>query len=510
MAGPFRHTVRPAPFTLSGWTAFLVASLPLAAAGQVRPDSLSGADHVALGVYGETAYWLEGASLVGLDLRSGEARSRDLSGAFRVFEPWKANVGVEPNPPAWYSSAIDTRRGVLWLWDRSVGATVRVGLAGSDTMAVATPRRSSLTQFDHAGGLHPMTGLPLAYGGFGYHRSVEFAVTYDDLAPTWVEIAYRGPARPVARLKATMVDGWHPTRVAIVGGIAASGDTTPIAFDRALSDAWTYDFADSTWTEIDLPPAVRCALGSSAPDLGDVAADPGTHGVLLYRPPSCSDHGAGAIIRWFPERGDVQHVGDLPGTAPDAAPLALYYPPDSASARMVFWTPEPGRPRSEWRRMGIDMPLQSPPAPSSGWPLAAAPVALGVLLLGAWGWVRRRRRHGDSDILVTLDGVDRITLRQNGDARDRGMSDNARHVIESLADAGVRAGDTVSADQVTRVLDPLYTDPDSLRVARNRAVDEINALFLELFGAELLERVRRSDDARRFDWRVRWTVRMER
>jgi hypothetical protein len=509
MAGPTRHTVRTARFTLSGWIALLVASLPLAAAGQVPPDSLNGADHVALGVYGETAYWLEGASLVGLDLRSGEARSRDLSDAFRVFEPWKASLGLDPNPPTWYSSAIDTRRGVLWLWDRSVGATVLVGLTGSDTLVVATPRRSSLTQFDHAGGLHPMTGRPLAYGGFGYHRSVEFAVTYDDLAPTWVEIAYRGPDRPVARLGATMVDGWHPTRVAIVGGIAASDDTPPITYDRALSDAWTYDFADSTWSEIDLPPAVRCALGSSASLLGDVAADPGTHGVLLYRPPSCSDNGAGAILRWIPDLGDVQHVGDLPRTAPDAAPLALYYPPDSASARMVLWTPEPGRPRSERRLLSVDMPLPPPPAPGSGWPVAAAPVAVGILLLGTWGWVRRRRRNGDGEILVTLDGVDRITLRRNGDARERGMSENARHVLQSLADAGVRAGDTVSADQVTQILDPLYTDPDSLRVARNRAVDEINALFREEFGVVLLERVRRSDDARRFDWRVRWTVRLD-
>jgi hypothetical protein len=46
-------------------------------------------------------------------------------------------------------------------------------------------------------------------------------------------------------------------------------------------------------------------------------------------------------------------------------------------------------------------------------------------------------------------------------------------------------------------------------VARNRAVDEINALFREEFGVVLLERVRRSDDARRFDWRVRWTVRLD-
>jgi hypothetical protein len=128
-------------------------------------------------------------------------------------------------------------------------------------------------------------------------------------------------------------------------------------------------------------------------------------------------------------------------------------------------------------------------------------LVLAVAVLVLWLLLRRRRVSGQTEVRMGAEAAP-VFVRCGHRARSRPLSPNAHRLLAALLHRRISPGDILPAERLGELFDDLYADPDSARVAKNRAVDELNQLFAQVCGRPVLERVRRTDDARRFDWKV--------
>jgi hypothetical protein len=499
---------------IAGWLLAAVAAFgacrPGAPAGQDPPAytphlSIAALDFVTLGGYDSALWFVHGDTLFAIEL-PGDSVSirRPVGDVLEVFE--------EPYGPRWSSSSIDGATGEVWMWDGTVGPVARFGLR-SDTVQRSFDVYLSRIQGGHGGGLHPRTGRPVAFGGYGYYRVHDLLVTFDDRARTWVEMATRGTDRPEARMAAVMVTGWHPTKLALVGGMGQASRDTPSRFDRVMADAWTFDVADSAWARIRIAEPVRCAL-ASGPQVGDYIVEPASRSVLLFSAYGCPpdpSHNSGEILRWYPESGGFETVARLGQALPVGFALSgMVLSRDSSRIHVLLSRLVEGDhlARADRRVLSFERTAASlaPPAtdkPPVG-PWTVIPIGLLVLAVAAlvlWLLLRRRGVHGLAEVRMGAEGAP-VLVRCGRRARSRPLSPNAHRLLAALLLLHVAPGDILPAERLGELFDELYADPDSARVAKNRAVDELNQLFAQVCGRPLLERVRRTDDARRFDWKV--------
>jgi hypothetical protein len=467
--------------------------------------SIAALDFVALGGYDGAFWFAHGDTLFAIEL-PGDSVSirRPIGDVLEVFE--------EPYGPRWFSSSIDRATGEVWMWDGTVGPVTRFGLR-ADTTWRSFDVNLSRIQGGHGGALHPRTGRPVAFGGYGYYRVNDLLVTFDDRARTWVEMATGGTDRPEARMAAVMVTGWHPTKLALVGGTGRASRDTPSRFDRVMADAWTFDVADSAWARVRIAEPVRCALASGA-QVGDYIVEPASRSVLLFSTYGCPpdpSHNSGEILRWYPESGGFETVARLGQALPVGFALSgMVLSRDSSRIHVVFSRLVEGDhlARADRQVLSFERTAAVLAPPSTGRPPVGpwTMVSIGLLVLAVavlvlWLLLRRRRVSGQTEVRMGAEAAP-VFVRCGHRARSRPLSPNAHRLLAALLHRRISPGDILPAERLGELFDDLYADPDSARVAKNRAVDELNQLFAQVCGRPVLERVRRTDDARRFDWKV--------
>lgn len=307
-----------------------------------------------------------------------------------------------------------------------------------------------------------------------------------------------------------LVTGWHPTKVVLVGGTGPESDELPARFNRPIDDAWIFDFADSTWAPVDLPEPVRCAVQGTRITT-DPIVEPESHSVIVYASFGCPpdpSHDTGLVLRWFPESGHFDTAAALGQAIPvGLAFIGLVRDRDRGRFHLLFADPRSDDALVRMARQvitvenmtGAATAVEQTSIPAGTWALLLAlAVPLAVLL-----WLVARRRNGNGAVSVEIaDEGAPITLRCGRRARSQPLSPNSHRLLAALLEMRPSRGNVISSDELFALFDDLYGDPDSSRVAKNRAVDEVNALFKTVCRRPLLIRVRRKDDARRFDWEV--------
>lgn len=452
---------------------------------------------LSLGASGSATWYLRPDSVVGFDFATGRRWGRSVPNILSLFatdaRPSSNSVAVEPGGN-W-----------AWIWDGSVGSVYRLSL--QDSVLLDYSRLSSRTQFKHAGGLHPQTHRPLAFSGYGYYRAKEFLLTFDDSLDTWRELPLLPGRAPLPRMGGVMVSGWDSAHVAVVGGTVARPGVHPPEYTLDVDDVWILNLYSGRWKEVNSPGGLACVVRGTEHKLGHVPVDP-TRGVaLLYARTGCRQEElpAQAVLEWNPATGEVKGLGSIPLTLPVGAFLAAMYP-SSDSVSTVFWEPRDDTDLGSWRQWRFSAAYGGPNA-VAGWnpwawlgPLMVVATALGI------GLFRRRRSPAPAEAGEPLV---RIECRQGGSIAVGpvgelrvDLSTSASILCRFLSESDDGPGSLLDSDKLEDHFLEHYPDPDSSRVVRNRAIDELNKIAREVLGNDLIVRKRKFDDARRYDYRL--------
>lgn len=409
-----------------------------------------------------------------------------------------------------------------WIWDASGGTPMRLPLREGER-AYAYPRRSWYALFGHAPGIRPETGNPVLYGGYGYYRAQDFLLEFDPEADTWRELPARfGSPTPGPRNAAWMLTGWDARRILLLGGSVAQSGQSPPVYSDELRDAWVYDPADSTWSEVDVDPGLVCSLKQWIYTKVSVATHPSTGSVAF--PVTCPTAAFPdrTMVQWRPLAGTVDVLGVLPrDLALQQVPLGTYIVPGSDSVTAMFWQVRRGRPPVEWTVHRFRFPLRTGYGPAGAGdgtrPGAWLPWLAGLLLAataGAIALARRRQRVPEGTVphrrvirVEATAGHGAIRLADGVDEHRPELSIHAAELLTFVARRQADAGQVLDAEEVNDLFLSRYRDPDTARVTKNRALDQLNEAFVRLYGMPLLERRRSPVDRRRVEYVIGFALR---
>ena len=212
------------------------------------------------------------------------------------------------------SGAWDAENRVFWLWDFSVGSTIKLSEAGE--VLAFSPRRSSHVQYQHAGGLHPLEREPIAYGGYGYYRAKDYLLHYSERSDNWEEVPFAGES-PRERTGALMISGIDTSKVVVAGGYISEEQSHPPAYNVKALEAWSFDFTSGSWAQLPYDSWLTCPLETTQMQMGDVPVHDGW--ALLFWPEDCAlpfevEYSVrNAVAMWNPLSGEVRLVGAIEG-----------------------------------------------------------------------------------------------------------------------------------------------------------------------------------------------------
>ena len=135
-------------------------------------------------------------SIYRLDLRSGELNRH---------APFPDRSLFAPNTLPQHNSSVASGN-ELWLWDSSIGSVVHIDSLGQSTVF---PREAGPTysRFNHISTLHPISRLPLVFGGYGFYRAKNFFIFFDPGLGEWHEApATSGRYDPPPRHRGRLLD----------------------------------------------------------------------------------------------------------------------------------------------------------------------------------------------------------------------------------------------------------------------------------------------------------------
>ena len=397
--------------------------------------------------------------------------------------------------PSTNSGAWDEENEVFWLWDNSVGATIRLSSSGETISFI--PRRSSHVQYEHAGGLHPIDRVPIAYSGYGYYRTKEFMVSFSPEADTWVEVPYIGPM-PDPRMGAIMISGFESPHVLVTGGRKAERDTYPPVYNLETEDAWEFDFETLEWNALPFEPWLTCGLRFTRGLLGDVPVQ--GEETLIFFPDQCSMpfetdfQVSNGIVSWNAFTGEVRLLGMVENLPTPFRLVGLYL--DAVGLPVVTvsntepdtWVASLFHPDIRPIEASV-IRMQVPKERSLIWIFPVIVVLLGGIV---WLWVYRR-------VTVTVDSDRGVLVFKRGLTSH--VTTPSPSVIQlALAFASSSSKSRFPGDLVSDHFDSLIADPDASRVAKNRALNDINELSESLGLGALIDRKRNSADKRKFDY----------
>lgn len=467
-------------FSPAGWAVLLALTLficPFSAQAQVRPLASSG--DRSLRLMGDSLWLINAVDLT--------ARNLGRPTWFDAFD--------EKTLPYVNSGSWDAETDMIWLWDYSVGSTIH--MTGTGDLVSFSPRRSSWVQFQHAGGLHPIDGTPLAYGGYGYYRAKEFMVNYSPSADNWNEVPFAN-APPPARLNAIMISGIDSTRIVIAGGDVSEAGVYPPANNIAAGDAWSFDFSTMQWQQLPFEEWVLCSMTFTRSQLGDIPVRDGR--ALLFSPEYCPFPWSfeppvrTAILSWEPLTGEASILGSVEDLPNPYRIMGLYL--DESGSPQIAVTSGTDETYVGPLLRGSIRPLEA-----NSLRLAAPPrfpawwwsIALMVALLSATGVQMTRR------FVIEVDASQgRVVFRKGFTRHITSPSPSVAQLAAAFATQPTSR--RFSADFVGEHFDALIADPDAARVAKNRALNDLNELSRQIGLGEVVQRVRNSSDKRKFDY----------
>ncbi|MEQ9105095.1 MAG: hypothetical protein RIE53_10380 [Rhodothermales bacterium] len=460
-----------------------------------------GTEVTEVGAYRELSLFIAAGDLIIFDSDSRQWTGHDLS---------IPNGYLSENAhPAWYSSAVNLSTDEIWLWDRSVGATVKVLV--SDSLYVDfRPRRSSQTQFEHAGGLNPHTGSPIAFSGYGYYRAKDFVVEFDPELNTWREISVIEGPTPSPRMGGVSGFGFSDSLFVVVGGKQQVRNSNPPIYSDPVQDAWALDLDRKKWTRLPFEPWLECHIESTARNLGQLPADRARSSLLfliteLCHVPSGNVSLINNVVEWRPADGVLRSIGIL-DRIPQPQKLAqLHHTVGLDSIRLGFLAKDSSVPFVDWDYTEVRVPRVddgewlrlSPPPKTLGKTWVVVSVGL-LLLIPFTTYVYKKRRRTKTHISVKRDSlyvhVDDVTYVNP-------IPQYVQVVLSVVAEQATDS-DQIDVEHLDNMLLQWYPDPESARTMRNKAFTELNDIALRLTGREFILRSRREDDGRRFYYRV--------
>lgn len=471
----------PAFFLLLVLLASFVPSASVSA--QVRPLASSG----------ERTLILISDSLWIIDGATAKARNAGRPTWIDAFEP---TTLPNANSGAW-----DPQENVFWLWDYSVGSTIKLSPEGE--VLAFSPRRSSHVQYQHAGGLHPISRTPVAYGGYGYYRTKEFMVSYSPEADTWLEVPY--PAPPQARTNSVMISGLDDRHIVVVGGQVARPGTFPPLYNLPADEALAFDFLSSTWRKLRYDPWMMCPVEHTRNNLGDVPTWQGK--ALLLWPEYCAlPFATGSpskisVVTWNPFSGEVALLGSVEDLPSPHRLVALFMDETATPVVIVSrGTMDSGAPLLQ-RGTIVAQSATLRLSRAAGIPWTWLTLLLSASGL-AWVVILRSRRVS---IQVHV-GVGRLTFQKGLHRHSVSPSPSVVQLCAVLASR--TGGRHIPAEVIGDHFDRMSTDPDAARVAKNRALNDLNELSAGLGFGFVIERVRSSADRRKFDYQCRASFRL--
>jgi len=526
-------------------------ALFLAIAGTaVTPSPVLAQDSepVALGHAGARTFYLSGDSLHILDHDARTWSAHAVPAADTLFHP--------NGQPAWYSSAVDAEARRIWIWDRSVGPTLTINL-DDPSRQQAVWRLSSHVQFDHAGGLDPGTGWPLAFSGYGYYRAKDYILTYDAELQTWVELpvaqgagvsedtgaaeraaseSTTSTATPAPRMHAVMATAFSDSLIAIVGGTVNEG-TDPIPhYSQPAEDTWVLNLASERWTRVPFEPWMECHVRYAAEQTGQLPGSRRTGAAYFWMTELCPldperEHLRNSVIEWRPLEGRLRPVASF-GRVPEPQKLTMIDVPaagtgrtalDARSTAVSASTTDSVRVGVLNRKatsdmFGADLIVMSAPIDTSaGWTaLAELPeerrvslivwMLLGLATVGGGIYFALRAMREKRSATVYAE-QERLEIARGRTRTSSALQPHVRLLLESLANVR-KENDLIDPDDLLDHFEERYSDLESARAMRNKAYNEVNELAENVVGRPLIERIQREDDRRRYMYRLLMPVRV--
>ena len=151
---------------------------------------------------------------------------------------------------------------MLWMWDRSVGAT---GVFRPDASFEFFPLPSSGSRFSHGSTTRPDTGEPLVFGGYGNFRAKDFFIYFDVRHREWRELPHqKGKDDPKPQTQPHILDIGNGRDVYLIQGYN-SDDKSPSKYDKAASSiALAFDISEKVWKKTPMNREVACLVSTKA------------------------------------------------------------------------------------------------------------------------------------------------------------------------------------------------------------------------------------------------------